>query len=75
MPRGVCTVKAVLGSQVGTGTTVCAFYLEGNMFPSCPCAERQLAVVQVFTIEGLRLDFAVSSGLALNSWKTSFLSL
>lgn len=51
-------MKALLGSQVGTGTTVYLVHLEGNVFPSCPCAETQLTVVQIFTVEDLRLGFA-----------------
>lgn len=34
--HGVCTVKAVLGSQVGTVILLCMSYLEGNASPSCP---------------------------------------
>lgn len=68
MPRGMCVhSKAVPGSQVGTRTMVYMFYLEGNMAPSGPCAETQLAVMQIFT--GRRLEtglcYVVWTGLEL----------
>lgn len=65
--QGVCTVKAVLGSQVGTVTLLCMSYLEGNVPPSCPSTKTQLAEIQIFAGRRLETGFlcGVQAGLEL----------
>lgn len=43
------------GGNEDCGTHV----LSKGMFPSCPCAETQLTIVQVFTVGHLKLGFAM----------------